>query len=69
MWRFPAAFCGLRKTPGKYVNSPETAIFKKGDVMFALDKARGSMGKSGKALLCEGQIDVIACTRRVFLLP
>lgn len=29
--------------------------------MFALDKARGPMGKSGKALLCEGQIDVIAC--------
>ena len=46
---------------GKYVNSPETAIFKKGDVVFALDKARGPMGKSGKALLCEGQIDVIAC--------
>lgn len=46
---------------GKYVNSPETAIFKKGDVVFALDRARGPMGKSGKALLCEGQIDVIAC--------
>ncbi len=46
---------------GKYVNSPETAIFKKGDVVFALDRARGPMGKSGRALLCEGQIDVIAC--------
>ena len=46
---------------GKYVNSPETAIFKKGDVVFALDRARGAMGKTGKALLCEGQLDVIAC--------
>ena len=46
---------------GKYVNSPETSIFKKGDVVFALDRARGPMGKSGKALLCEGQLDVIAC--------
>lgn len=46
---------------GKYVNSPETTIFKKGDVVFALDRARGPMGKTGKALLCEGQIDVIAC--------
>lgn len=46
---------------GKYVNSPETSIFKKGDVVFALDRARGPMGKTGKALLCEGQIDVIAC--------
>ncbi|MCD8061112.1 MAG: DNA primase [Akkermansiaceae bacterium] len=50
-----------QENAGKYVNSPETAIFKKGDVVFALDKARGPMGKSGKALLCEGQIDVIAC--------
>lgn len=33
---------------GKYVNSPETAIFKKGDVVFALDKARGPMGKAAK---------------------
>lgn len=59
------AFSGRLLRPqenaGKYVNSPETAIFKKGDVVFALDKARGPMGKSGKALLCEGQIDVIAC--------
>ncbi len=46
---------------GKYVNSPETSIFKKGDVVFALDRARSPMGKSGKALLCEGQLDVIAC--------
>lgn len=33
---------------GKYVNYPETAIFKKGDVVFALDKARGPMGKAAK---------------------
>lgn len=46
---------------GKYINSPETALFKKSKIFFALDKARKSMPKDKFALLCEGQIDVIAC--------
>ncbi len=50
-----------QENTGKYVNSPETEVFKKSNVVFALDKARGPMGKEGKALLCEGQLDVIAC--------
>ncbi|MCP5534969.1 MAG: DNA primase [Akkermansiaceae bacterium] len=59
------AFSGrqLREDPnsGKYINSRETALFKKSKVFFALDKARRSMAKDKFALLCEGQIDVIAC--------
>ena len=59
------AFSGrqLREDPntGKYINSPETALFKKSKTIFALDKARRSMTKDKFALLCEGQIDVIAC--------
>ncbi|MBK1853414.1 DNA primase [Verrucomicrobiaceae bacterium 5K15] len=59
------AFSGrqLREDPrsGKYINSPETPLFKKSKVFFALDKARRSMTKDKFALLCEGQIDVIAC--------
>lgn len=58
---FSGRILRAQENVGKYVNSPETAIFKKGDVVFALDRARGAMGKSGKALLCEGQLDVIAC--------
>lgn len=58
---FSGRILRAQENVGKYVNSPETSIFKKGDVVFALDRARGPMGKSGKALLCEGQIDVIAC--------
>ena len=46
---------------GKYINSPETPLFKKSKFVFALDKARRSMTKDKFALLCEGQIDVIAC--------
>lgn len=59
------AFSGrqLRNDPntGKYINSPETQLFKKSKIFFALDKARRHMTKDKYALLCEGQIDVIAC--------
>jgi len=59
------AFSGrqLRDDPksGKYINSRETMLFKKSKTFFALDKARRPMTKDKFALLCEGQIDVIAC--------
>ena len=53
----------LRDNPnsGKYVNSPETPIFKKSKVFYGLDKAKRQMAKEKCALLCEGQIDVISC--------
>ena len=46
---------------GKYINSPETLIFKKSNVLFALDRAKKSILREKAALLCEGQIDVISC--------
>ena len=59
------AFSGrqIREDPksGKYINSPETAIFTKSKVFFALDRARKSMAKEHRGILCEGQFDVIAC--------
>lgn len=47
----------------KYVNSPETPIFHKSKVLYAINHARKSIKDMGHALLCEGQIDVIACHR------
>ncbi len=59
------AFSGrqLREDPnsGKYINSPETALFKKSNVLFALDRAKKPILKEKCAVLCEGQIDVIVC--------
>jgi DNA primase len=59
------AFSGrqLREDPnsGKYVNSPETFIFRKSKVLFALDRAKKPILKEKAALLCEGQLDVISC--------
>lgn len=45
----------------KYVNSPETAIFKKGKVLYGLDKARTAALEAKSMIVCEGQLDVIAC--------
>ncbi len=49
------------KNSGKYINSPETAIFKKSRVIFALDRAKKSILAEKAALLCEGQLDAICC--------
>ncbi len=46
---------------GKYVNSPETPIFHKSRVLYGLPKARDAIREHGVCLLCEGQMDVIAC--------
>jgi DNA primase len=51
---------GDEKT-AKYVNSPETPLFTKGRVLFALDKARRAIVDAGHAIVCEGQLDTIAC--------
>jgi DNA primase len=47
----------------KYVNTPETAVFHKGRLLYALHLARQSFKELGCALICEGQLDVIACHR------
>jgi DNA primase len=46
---------------GKYVNSPETPIFTKGRIIFGLDKAKRAILDRQLAVVCEGQLDMIAC--------
>ncbi|UDQ97074.1 DNA primase [Lentisphaerota bacterium WC36G] len=48
------------KKGAKYVNSPESMIFKKSNVLYALPLARKAFNELGFAILCEGQIDVMA---------
>jgi DNA primase len=45
----------------KYVNSPETPIFTKGKVFFGLDKSKRALLDAKFAVVCEGQLDLIAC--------
>jgi DNA primase len=51
---------GDEKT-AKYVNSPETPIFLKSKVFFGLDKSKRAILDAGHAIVCEGQLDLIAC--------
>jgi len=51
---------GDEKT-AKYVNSPETPIFTKSKVFFGLDKSKRALLEEQRAIVCEGQLDLIAC--------
>ncbi|HEY1490059.1 MAG TPA: DNA primase, partial [Verrucomicrobiae bacterium] len=51
---------GEEKT-AKYVNSPETPIFTKSKIFFGLDKSKRAILDAGYAIICEGQLDLIAC--------
>lgn len=59
------AFSGRVLDPGakaaKYVNSPETPVFTKSKVFFGLDKSKRAILEAGRAIVCEGQLDLIAC--------
>src|SRR5438876_8542735 len=44
----------------KYLNSPETALFRKGSVLFGLDKSKRALIEVSCAIVCEGQLDLIS---------
>lgn len=48
------------KDVGKYINSPETAVYTKSHVLYGLDRAKTAIRKTGAAVLTEGQMDVCA---------
>jgi len=48
------------RTIAKYLNSPETPLYTKGNVLFNLDKARSDIRTHDFALLVEGQMDCIS---------
>ncbi len=46
---------------GKYVNSPETPIYNKSNVVYGLYQAKSAIRKGDRAVVVEGNMDVIAC--------
>jgi len=44
----------------KYLNSPETPLFRKGSVLFGLHKSKRALIDANCAIVCEGQIDLIS---------
>ena len=51
----------IRETKlAKYINSPETEFYKKGSIIFNLDKAKDTRSKTDEVLIVEGYMDVIS---------
>jgi DNA primase len=44
----------------KYLNSPETSLFRKGSILFGLDKTKRALIETNCAIVCEGQLDLIS---------
>lgn len=61
----PGLEAGMRDAP-KYLNSPETPLFKKGEVLYAYEQARQPAHKAGQVLVTEGYMDVIALSQSGF---
>nr|WP_300149391.1 DNA primase [Propionicimonas sp.] len=49
------------RMPAKYLNTPETIVYKKSNVLYGLDLARGNIAKKNQAVVVEGYTDVMAC--------
>ena len=45
----------------KYLNTPETSLYKKSQVLYGIDLARQAIGKASQAVVVEGYTDVMAC--------
>ena len=45
----------------KYLNTPETSLYKKSQVLYGIDLARREMARTSKAVVVEGYTDVMAC--------
>ncbi|AUX23664.1 DNA primase [Sorangium cellulosum] len=50
--------------PAKYINSPESPIYTKGEHLFGLYQARQAIRQRGEAILVEGNFDVVALHAR-----
>jgi DNA primase len=44
---------------GKYINSPESPLFSKGNLLFGLEKSKRAIAHSRQAVVLEGQVDLI----------
>lgn len=54
---------GGDETQAKYINTPETSVYHKSQVLYGIDRAKEAIKKSNFTLLVEGNMDVIAASQ------
>jgi DNA primase len=52
-------FFGEEKNEAKYLNSPESPIFSKGQILYGFSKTKKNIREANKVLLVEGQMDFL----------
>jgi len=57
---FSGRVLGGDEKTAKYVNSPEGELFRKGSLLYGLDRARAAIAKQERAVVVEGNTDVLA---------
>ena len=66
----PSADARWKRTlPAKYLNSPETPLFHKGDNLYNLETARQATHDGAPLIVVEGYVDVIAMVTAGFPAP
>lgn len=50
----------------KYVNSPESPLFNKSEILYGLNFSRGEIARQNRAIVCEGHMDMIAIDQAGF---
>lgn len=48
------------KQVGKYINTPQTLLYNKSQILYGLDRAKNAIRRSNECILVEGNLDVIA---------
>jgi DNA primase len=54
------SFAKATEGQAKYINTPETEIYHKGDLLYGLDVNKGEIKKANNVIVVEGEIDAIA---------
>lgn len=60
---FTARLLDPNAKEAKYVNTPETQLYKKSHVLYGLDKAKGEIKRQDLAVIVEGNMDVVSSHR------
>lgn len=56
---FSGRLFGVESNEGKYVNSPQTALYDKSKILYGFDRAKVAIRREGFAVLVEGQMDLV----------